>query len=370
MRITDRSSHSLRRSRHPFKPHHLLLTLLSLSSVVKAQDDDEPTSSAAQSTTPFTDPLTALPMQRFFGARTQFGFAMALPASSTTSTSFIGQLSFPLVGGQGWGAFGVTGDMEGNFILAVWPDGLGGVMASFRQATNEDNPPEVFGNFAVRPIANAVSVSNTQLTYTFLCEECLNSTLGLGPEATAGNAVMGWALSERAVRDPANPAAFLGFHERGFGPFTARLADARTTAFETVAATAGLPVQNSGNAVPAAVNVFDGEGDSGESGDEGGGGGSDDDDDDDDFFGVAAAGTGATGAATGATTGTGVATGVGQTNAGAAANNGAAAAAAAGSAVGTGARTGNGAATGTVRGGGQGNASNDDHGDDDSDDDD
>ncbi|OAL28151.1 hypothetical protein AYO20_09570 [Fonsecaea nubica] len=292
-----------RQRRHALRPHGLLLALLTLTSGAGAQDEDEPTSSVAQASEPFTDPLTALPMQRFFGARTQFAFSMALSTAATTTTSFIGQLSFPLVGGAGWGAFGLTGEMEGNFILAVWPDGAGGVMASFRQAIDEDNPAEVRGNFAVRPIANAVSVSDTQLTYTFLCEECLNSSLGLGPEATVANAVMGWALSERAVRDPGNPAAFLGFHERGFGPFTARLGDARTAAFEGVAATAGLPVADSGNAVPAQTNIFDGEG----SGDEGGSGDDDDDDDDDDdFFGVAAS-TGAGVPATGANIGSGAA---------------------------------------------------------------
>jgi hypothetical protein len=127
--------------RRPINPLRILaagavpfLYLSSLHSThTHAQDDDDPTSSAAQFTEPFADPLTNLPMERFFGARTQFGFAMALPLASTTSTSFIGQLSFPLVNGIGWGAMGLTGDMDGNFILAVWPDGAGGVMSSFRQ---------------------------------------------------------------------------------------------------------------------------------------------------------------------------------------------------------------------------------------------
>ena len=117
-------------------------------------------------------------------------------------------------------------------------------------------------------------------TYTFLCEGCLDATLGLGPEGTAADAVMGWALSERAVRNPANPAAGLGFHERGFGPFTARLGNAKTAQFDTVAALAGAPVGNSGRAVAATPNAF---GEGGEdSGDEGDDDGDDDDDDDDD----------------------------------------------------------------------------------------
>jgi hypothetical protein len=210
-------------------------------------------------------------MQRFFGARTSFGFAFALPESqpATGTASFIGQLSFPLSDGQGWGAFGLTGDMEGNFILAAWPDGNGGVMASFRQATDEDDPPEVAGDFRVKPLADGVSANSTSLLYTFLCENCLDSSLGLGPEATTGDAVMGWALSERPpIGDASDPDASLGFHERGFGPFTARLAQAKTAGFESVAATALDPVPDSGSAVPAVAGAFaEGSGDE-DSGDE------------------------------------------------------------------------------------------------------
>ncbi|KAL2672325.1 hypothetical protein Neosp_013029 [[Neocosmospora] mangrovei] len=250
------------RHRH-INPNRLLVTTLLLPALALAQDDDEPTSSTNQFSQPFVDQITGLNMERFFGARTSFGFAFALPDAQPVAAtgSFIGQLSFPLVNGQGWGSFGLTGDMEGNFILAVWPDGNGGVMASFRQATNEDNPPEVAGQFRVRPLPEGVSVNSTSLLYTFLC---------LGPEATAGNAVMGWALSERPPRgDPSDPGAFLGFHERGFGPFTARLAQAKTAGFDAVAATALDPVGDSGNAVAAVPGAFeDGSGDE-DSGDEG-----------------------------------------------------------------------------------------------------
>lgn len=236
-----------------------------------ARGDDDATSSVSQISEPFVEQTTGLKMERFFGARTQFSFAFALPQNQTASTgSFIGQISFPLVNGIGWGAMGLTGEMEGNFILAVWPDGQGSVMASFRQATNEDNPPEVTGNFHVRPIADGVAVNETQLTYTFLCENCLDSTLGLGVVDTAGDHVMGWALSERAPQgDTTNPGAWLGFHERGFGPFTARLGEAKTPQFEAVAASAGTAVPDSGRAVAATPGAFqDGDGGGSDSGDE------------------------------------------------------------------------------------------------------
>ncbi|KAF5979046.1 cellobiose dehydrogenase [Fusarium bulbicola] len=253
------------RQRH-ISPHRILATSLLLPALAIA--DDEPTSSADQVSEPFVDQVTGLTMERFFGARTSFAFALALPDAASangTAGSFIGQLQFPLANGEGWGATGLTGDMEGNFILAAWPDGKGGVMASFRQAIDEDNPAEVKGNFKVRPIPDGVSVNETSLLYTFLCENC--------PEAAVGNAVMGWALSERPPRgDPSNPGAFLGFHERGFGPFTARLAQAKTTGFDAVAAKALDPVRDSGSAVATVPNAFlDGGSDDEDSGDEGAG---------------------------------------------------------------------------------------------------
>ncbi|KAH7389752.1 hypothetical protein BKA66DRAFT_414241 [Pyrenochaeta sp. MPI-SDFR-AT-0127] len=255
-----------------------------LTAFTLAQDDDEPTSSTAQVSAPFVDQTTGLQMERFFGARTQFGFAFALPATpppAGTAGSFIGQLSFPLVNGQGWGSMGLTGDMDGVFILAVWPDGQGSVMASFRQATDEDNPPEVTGSFRVRPLPDGIAVNATSLSYTFLCENCIDASLGLSVAASAGNAVMGWALSERPpVGNPANPGAFLGFHERGFGPFTARLGAAATPQFDAVAATALAPVQASRNAVAAVAGAV-GAGSGDEGGDDDSGGGDDFEEDDD-----------------------------------------------------------------------------------------
>ncbi|OAK96952.1 CBD9-like protein [Phaeosphaeriaceae sp. SRC1lsM3a] len=278
----------------------LLLTLSAffLSTFTHAEDA---TSSTSQLSEPFIDQITGLKMERFFGARTTFGFAFAMPTlssnASATTSSFIGQMTFPLKNGQGWGAMGLTGDMEGNFILAAWPDGNGGVMASFRQATDEDNPPEVTGKFAVRPIPDGTSVNNTFLTYTFLCENCIDPTLGLNIDPATGNAVMGWALSERPPRgNAADAGARLDFHERGFGPFTARLGNAATDQFDAVAATALEPVPASSRAVaavPGAAGAGSGDegGDSDDADDEDAGSGSrgggsssgnDSDDDDDD----------------------------------------------------------------------------------------
>ena len=265
----------------PVRAFDLLLTAVLVFVLCSSSHADDATSSTAQLSEPFVDQITGLKMERFFGARTTFGFAFAVPATfdaSANASSFLGQLTFPLKNGQGWGAMGLTGDMEGNFILAAWPDGKGGVMSSFRQATDEDNPPEVTGAFKVRPIPDGTSVNSTFLTYTFLCENCIDSTLGLKIDQTTGNAVMGWALSERPPLGSAtDPGARLDFHERGFGPFTARLKTAATDQFDAIAATALNPVPASGKAV-AAVPGAAGAGSGDESEDDDSGNNSDEDD--------------------------------------------------------------------------------------------
>ena len=218
------------------------------------------TAAQTKTTAPFTDPATNITFQRFFGAKSQFDFGIALP--TTPTNSFIGQLSFPLSNGAGWGGFSLTGDMEGPLLLAAWSDGTT-VVSSFRQAANEDdNPPKVTGTFRLRPIAAGTSVNGSSLTYTFLCEGCLDATLGLSPAATGGTAEMGWASASTAVRNPGSSAGVLGFHNSGFGDFEANLVAARSAEFEAWAVLAGAPVVASTGAVPIKPNAADDEEDS------------------------------------------------------------------------------------------------------------
>lgn len=254
------------------------LTVLACLSARSLAEDA--TSDPSKVSTPFTDAATGIKMERFFGERTTFGFGLAMP--TVPNNSFIGQLSFPLVNGAGWGALGLTGDMENNFFLATWADGNGGVMASFRQGTDEDNPPEVKGNFAVRTISDATSVNSTFLTHTFLCEGCLDAALGLGADATGADAVMGWALSAKSVGSPTTAGGRLGFHEQGFGPFTMRLGQAKFAEFDTWAALANSSIPGSANAIPVSLNVATNGGDGDNSGDEDEGDDENGDDSDDD----------------------------------------------------------------------------------------
>jgi hypothetical protein len=168
----------------------------------------------AQQTTPFTDPLTGINFQRFFGAKTQFAFGIALPENP--STDFIGQISAPMLNGAGWAGISLQEDMEGPLLLTAWPNGAE-VVHSFRVARNEDDsPPVATGAFNVLPISTGTVVNASHMTFTFLCQNCIgDASTGFTASDTAGEFQMGWALASRAVSDAADPAAVLPFHNSG-----------------------------------------------------------------------------------------------------------------------------------------------------------
>ncbi|KAK0656270.1 hypothetical protein B0T16DRAFT_320393, partial [Cercophora newfieldiana] len=184
----------------------------------------------AQTTSPFTDQATGAHLQRFVDTKTNFSFGIALP-SAPDSNSFIGQLSFPLVDGAGWGGFSLSSDLNGPPLVACWPDGHGGVVSSFRQAFNgKENPPEAPGAFSIKPIPDGTSANNTFLTFTFLCEGCIDAT------ETVSTANMAWALASQPVQSPESTAGVLAFPDTSFGDFLANLAAARSAEFDTWAA--------------------------------------------------------------------------------------------------------------------------------------
>ncbi|KAK0104845.1 hypothetical protein ONS95_005111 [Cadophora gregata] len=229
------------------------------------------TFSNAQTTAPFSDPVTGIQFQRFFGARTQFGFGIALPENPTTD--FIGQMTFPLTAAGGWGGIGLADDMVGPLLLAAWPNG-NTVESSFRLASEEEaSPPVATGSFSVVPIPSGTSVNATNLSFTFLCQNCIDSRLGFSAGNTLGTFGMAWALAGRPVSDPADGATELSFHDKGFDTFDAQLNAARSPLFGEWAQLAGADIVSNGSTT-AVTPVAPGTG--------GFAGGDDDDDEEDD----------------------------------------------------------------------------------------
>ncbi|KAH8177163.1 cytochrome domain of cellobiose dehydrogenase domain-containing protein [Sarocladium implicatum] len=247
---------------------------------------------AAQTTESFTDPLTGIVFQRFFGAATSFGFGIALPENP--STDFIGQLDVPMPNGEGWAGISLQEDMVDPLLIVAWPNG-NKVVSSFRVARNEDDsPPEVTGDFSIVEIPEGTKVTASQMTFTFLCRNCLDDgQKSFSPQNTRGKFAMGWALADRPVSNAADTAAELPFHNVGFDDFDAILSQARSPLFGEWAQLAGAGIVSNGSttAVPkdppgqeTGGDVDSGDesgGDAGDSGDEDGFDSDGDSDDDD-----------------------------------------------------------------------------------------
>ncbi|PVH78335.1 iron reductase domain protein [Cadophora sp. DSE1049] len=231
--------------------------------------------SNAQTTAPFTDLVTGIQFQRFFGAKTQFAFGIALPENPTTD--FIGQMTFSLTADGGWGGIALADDMVGPLLLAAWPNG-NTVQSSFHLPSTEDaSPPVATGNFSVVPIPSGTSVNASSMSFTFLCQNCIDSKLGFAAGNTLGTFRMAWALAGKPVSNPPDGATELSFHDKGFDEFDAQLNAARNPLFGQWAQLAGANIVSNGSttAVAPVTGGF-------------AGGDDNDDDDDDDEAGEAA----------------------------------------------------------------------------------
>jgi hypothetical protein len=121
---------------------------------------------------------------------------------------------------NGWAGISLAGDMEGPLLIAAWPNTATNpptVTSTFRIAKNEDDsPPVVSGSFAIRQIEQGTVCNGTHMTFTFLCQNCITAKLGFTASDTASAAFeMGWALGDKRVSNPADPAAILAFHNVG-----------------------------------------------------------------------------------------------------------------------------------------------------------
>ncbi|KAF8867419.1 CBD9-like protein [Acephala macrosclerotiorum] len=167
-------------------------------------------------------------------------------------TDFIGQTSYPCPSNTCWGGVSLADDMVRRLLLAAWPNG-NFVQSSSRLAKTDASPPVATGNFSVVPIPQGTSVNGTHMLFTFICQNCIDSKLGFAASDT-NSAVfeMGWALADTAVSAPADPAAELTFHNKGFDSFDAQLSLARSASFGEWAALAGVHSNGSTTPVPVA----------------------------------------------------------------------------------------------------------------------
>lgn len=186
--------------------------------------------SHAQQSTAFTDPATGITYQQVSQGTFTFGIVL----SESPSTDFIGRISAQ--GTEGWAGISLGGRMRGSLMVVAWPN-ENDVVASLRLATGYSSPGVFFGSASLKTIENGTSFDGTTYTYTFLCEECIQTDASTFA-ADASTASLGYGLAAAAVATPSSPSSTLTFHSAGFGLLDIDLASARSSSFAAWAALA------------------------------------------------------------------------------------------------------------------------------------
>ncbi|KAL1643607.1 hypothetical protein SLS61_009152 [Didymella pomorum] len=191
----------------------------------------------AQTSSGYTDAKTGIDFRGYTNELTGFTFGIALPEKPTTD--FIAQIQAPITNGGGWAGFSMGQSMTGNPLVVAWPND-GEIVSSVRMATGYTNPAVAKGDFTLMPIPDGTYVNDTAFSYTFLCKNCISDDVasGLVIYDSASTNIVGWAMSDDPLTDPATAGSTLTYHSAGFGAFGLPMSNATSAKYDTWAAMA------------------------------------------------------------------------------------------------------------------------------------
>jgi cellobiose dehydrogenase (acceptor) len=164
----------------------------------------------AQTSSGYTDAKTGIDFRGYTNELTGFTFGIALPEKPTTD--FIAQIQAPITNGGGWAGFSMGQSMTGNPLVVAWPND-GEIVSSVRMATGYTNPAVAKGDFTLMPIPDGTYVNDTAFSYTFLCKNCISDDVasGLVIYDSASTNIVGWAMSDDPLTDPATAGSTLTY---------------------------------------------------------------------------------------------------------------------------------------------------------------
>lgn len=175
---------------------------------------------AALTTEAYNDPNTGIDFQRY--ATNEYSFGIAVPENP--EADFIGQMVVPLTENAGWGAVSLGGGMLNNLLFVAWPNDEE-IITTFRLAGAYANPDEYSGDVTALPIANGTFINSTHLSYTFLCQGCINDD---SFDATAATPVFGYAVAATSPETASDPVSALTYHAKAFGQYGVNLDGAKS----------------------------------------------------------------------------------------------------------------------------------------------
>jgi cellobiose dehydrogenase (acceptor) len=244
-------------------PLFALLLAATAPKVLCAQDDLK--------TATYVDSSTGISFESFADG-TGYRFGMALPQSSSSTSSAANQAIMQLVSplsssGSGWAGIVFGESMTGKLMLVAWPNGgSGGVTVSARIATGYEiaTGANLYTrrNVTTTAIAGGTYANATHVVATFVCDGCLDNgatsssngdsfVAGDGASGNADDAVtMGFAYATAAVADPGNPDSTLSDHTahgEPYGSFSFPVTRARSDQFAQWVALAANSSSSSGS---------------------------------------------------------------------------------------------------------------------------
>lgn len=175
---------------------------------------------AGLTTEPYNDPNTGIDFQRY--ANNEYSFGIAVP--ETPEADLIGQLVVPLTENAGWGAVSLGGGMLNNLLFVAWPNEEE-IITTFRLTGAYANPDVYTGDVTALPIANGTFINSTHLSYTFLCQGCINDD---SFDGTAASPVFGYAVSATSPEAASDASSALTYHAKAFGQFGVDLNGAKS----------------------------------------------------------------------------------------------------------------------------------------------
>jgi len=126
--------------------------------------------------------------------------------------------------------------MTDSLLLVAWANG-DKVMHSFRWIGSHIDPLPYDGPTATTMYS---SVNATHFKYTFRCQGCTKWDSGSGWDPTLDSTVFGWAISLGALADVTDTHTVLPFHSNGMGQYSANLAGAKSSLYQSWLDVAGV----------------------------------------------------------------------------------------------------------------------------------
>ncbi|KAJ4422003.1 hypothetical protein N0V82_003299 [Gnomoniopsis sp. IMI 355080] len=180
----------------------------------------------------------------------QFGMVLPQNALTTDVYDYLGILRCAMTNGSSWCgvSHGAAGQMTNALLLMAWPYQQQ-VLTSFRYTDSYVLPGQYTGQANLTTLASRVTTgtgNESMFEIVYHCQNCLQWNQGgeMGNVSTSnGGSALGRAAAKAGPSNAGCPSQIsFGFHDNGYGQFTAEFQNATSTNYDMWAALPAKPV--------------------------------------------------------------------------------------------------------------------------------